>query len=67
MFQISGCWSCPRDITFQISGLQDIREVMKDTPIHHLQRWILGGQEDGFLLDLVDFVLQFDNFLDIVD
>ena len=35
---------CPRDVMFQISGLQDIRKAINDTPIHHLQVWFLGGQ-----------------------
>ena len=34
----------PRDVMFQISSLQDIRKVINDTPIHHLQSWFLGGQ-----------------------
>ena len=29
---------------FQISGLLDVRKVIKDTTINYLQGWILGGQ-----------------------
>ena len=35
---------CPRDVKFLISGLYDVRKVIKYTPILHLQRWIFGGQ-----------------------
>ena len=34
---------CPDGTKFQISGLQDVRNIIKDTPVHHLQ---VGSLED---------------------
>ena len=43
---------CPRDVKFLISGLYNVRKVIKGTPILQLQSWILEAR--WFLTHIMD-------------
>ena len=53
---------CPGGVMFQISGLQDVRNPVKNTPIHHLQ---VGSLEDRWFLTSIlelDYALEVSSF-----